>query len=218
MTASRRFQLEYDLDSIGPSGVRRVELWQTRDAGRSWQRAAVDDDNRSPLIVEPPEEGIYGYRIVVESGNGLTGQPPRPGDLAEIWVGVDWTKPTARLTSAIYGSGPRAGELEIHWEADDARLADRPISLLFSASPSGPWSPIASGLPDTGVYHWPVDHRVPPDIYLRLEVRDAAGNTAIHELPRPIANDGLVPQGRILRVQPTPEEARRGLTAWPAWR
>ena len=204
------FELEYDVDSVGPSGVRRVELWQTRDAGRTWQPVAVDDDNRSPIIVEPPEEGIYGYRIVVESGNGLTGPPPQSGDVAEIWIGVDWTRPTAELTSAIYGSGQKAGELEVHWQAKDARLARRPVSLLFSDTPGGPWSPIASGLPNNGVYHWRVDSRVPNEIYLRLEVRDEAGNMAAHELQRPIPNDGLVPQGRIRGLHSTEDAPGRG--------
>jgi hypothetical protein len=210
MTRARRFQLEYDVDSVGPSGVRRVELWQTRDAGRTWQPVAVDDDNRSPIIVEPPEEGIYGYRIVVESGNGLTGPPPQSGDVAEIWIGVDWTRPTAELTSAIYGSGEKAGELEVHWQAKDARLARRPVSLLFSDTPGGPWSPIASGLPNNGVYHWRVDSRVPNEIHLRLEVRDEAGNMAAHELQRPIPNDGLVPQGRIRGLHSTEDAPGRG--------
>jgi hypothetical protein len=215
MTRSRRFQLAYDVEAIGPSGVRRVELWQTRDGGRTWQVVGADDDNRSPITVEPPEEGIYGYRMVVESGNGLTGRPPRPGDLAEIWIGVDWTRPTAELTSAIYGTGKRAGQLEIHWEAADARLADRPVSLLFSDKPNGDWSPIATGLPNEGVYHWRVDERVPTQIYLRLEVRDEAGNLAVHQLERPIANDGLVPRGRIRGIQPA-EDTRRGALSWPS--
>jgi hypothetical protein len=218
MTAARSFLLEYDVDSVGPSGVRRVELWQTRDAGRTWQPVGVDDDNRSPIEVKPPEEGIYGYRIVVESGNGLTGPPPRPGDLAEIWIGVDWTNPKGEITSAFYGSGNRAGALEIHWKAEDDRLAQRPISLQFSDKPNGPWSPIASGLPNDGVYHWQVDNRVPADIYLRLEVRDAAGNSTVNQLDRPIPNDGLIPQGRIRSIRPAQSDAGRRANREPARR
>jgi hypothetical protein len=217
MTNARSFQLEYDVESIGPSGVRRVELWQTRDGGQTWKPVAVDDDNRSPIVVEPAEEGVYGYRIVVQSGNGLAGRPPGPGDLAEIWIGVDWTEPTAELTSAIYGSGARAGELEIHWQAEDARLNERPVSLKFSDAPGGSWSTIASSLPNKGVYRWRVDGRVPPQIYLRLEVRDEAGNLAVHELERPIPNDGLVPRGTIRGIKPL-EEARRTLSRWPTFR
>ena len=57
----------------------------------------------------------------------------------------------------------------------------RPISLSFSASAGGPWTPIASGLENTGSYRWRLDSRVPDPIYLRLEVRDEAGNVGTFE-------------------------------------
>jgi len=202
MTNLRRLNLEYDVETIGASGVGRVELWITCDGGRTWTSGGIDDDNQNPFPVELPGEGIFGLRLVVHSGNGLAARRPQPGDMPEIWVGVDQTKPAARITSAVYGTGSRAGELAIHWLADDARLGDRPVNLSFSATPGGPWSPIASGLPNTGQYRWRVDGRVPAQIYLRLQVRDEAGNIAVYKLERPIANDGLVPRGRIRGIHP----------------
>lgn len=202
MTRLTRFNLEYDVQGVGPSGVSRVELWGTRDGGRLWQRWSEDDDRRSPILVEVDGEGVYGFRIVVESGNGLRGHMPRSGDPAEVWIGVDQTPPQAAITSARYGRGEEAGRLSIFWRADDAALHPRPVTLLFSAGPNGPWTTIAAGLPNDGRYDWRVDHRVPESIYLRLEVRDEAGNLAVHQLDRPIANDGLVPRGRIRGIQP----------------
>ena len=85
MVNSRLFELEYDVDSVGPSGIGRVELWGTRDAGKTWRRFAVDNNNRSPLLVSVDEEGIYGFRVVVTNGAGLGGaaakrRPARPLD------------------------------------------------------------------------------------------------------------------------------------------
>jgi len=66
-------------------------------------------------------------------------------------VGVDTTKPAARLTSAIYGEGQHAGNLDIRWEAKDPWFAERArFRCFFSEQPNGPWSTIASGLPNTG--------------------------------------------------------------------
>jgi len=209
MTNRQRFQLEYDVESVGPSGVAKVELWMTRDGGRTWSSAGVDSDRQSPFLVEAPGDGVYGYRIVIEAGNGLAGRPPRSGDMAEVWVGVDTTKPAGRITSAIYGKGDRAGDLTIHWAASDRQLADRPVTLSFSPAPGGPWSTIASGLPNSGRYVWRLGNRAPRDIYLRLEVKDEAGNTAVYELQEPIANDGLVPRGRIRGILP-PDDERTG--------
>ena len=86
MTNQRRFQLDYDIESVGPSGVAKAELWVTRDGGRNWSSAGIDRDKKSPHVIDAPGEGIFGYRMVIESGNGLAGRPPQSGDLAEVWV------------------------------------------------------------------------------------------------------------------------------------
>src|SRR6185295_8660699 len=117
MVAARSFDLEYEVDAVGASGVAKVELWGTRDGGRTWSSFGVNTDNRSPIRVNVDGEGIYGFRIVVQSGNGLGGVPPRDGELAEIWVGVDTTRPIVRVTSAAVQ--PDTGELLVRWEASD---------------------------------------------------------------------------------------------------
>ncbi len=48
---------------------------------------------------------------------------------AQLWVAVDLTKPNAKIVSARPLAGPQAGQVDIRWEADDALLAPRPISL-----------------------------------------------------------------------------------------
>jgi hypothetical protein len=58
MVNSRLFELEYDVDSVGPSGIGKVELWGTRDGGKTWRRFAQDNNNHSPLLVNVEEEGI----------------------------------------------------------------------------------------------------------------------------------------------------------------
>jgi hypothetical protein len=155
------------------------------------------------------QEGVYGFRVVIVGRNGLAGRPPRSGDLADVWVSVDVTKPIARLTSATYGAGEQAGQLDIRWEAQDAHLASEPVTLLFSGDAGGPWTTIASGLANTGRYHWPIDSRVPREIYLRLEVRDQAGNVGQDQLAEPISIEGLTPQGRIRQLVPAGEYAPR---------
>ena len=122
---------------------------------------------------------------------------PQAGDLADLWVMVDWSVPEARITSAIYGVGAKAGKLEIGWRAEDANLSSRPITLSFSEQATGPWSTIAAGLENSGVYSWKVDPRTPERIFLRLEVRDEAGNVQVDQLREPISIEGLAPKGRI---------------------
>ena len=202
MVNSRLFELEYDIDSVGPSGIGRVELWGTRDGGTTWRSFTLDNDRRSPLLVNVDDEGVYGFRVVVSNGAGFGGKPPQTGDLPDLWVGVDLTRPLARIISAQQGVEGEAGHLIVSWQADDNRLAARPVSLSFSESRTGPWLPIASGLENTGRYAWPIDQRTPPRFYLRLEVRDEAGNLGVHEMDEPITIDQSRPRIRIRDIRP----------------
>ena len=200
MVNLRTFELDYEVDSIGSSGVAKVELWGTRDGGRHWANYGADNDNRSPLVVSVDSEGLYGFRIVIQSGNGLSGQAPRDGDLPEVWIGVDQTRPAVRLTAV--DPGPENGELLIRWETSDALLESRPVSLFFSDQPHGPWSPIAAELDASGSFAWRLDNRVPERVFLRIEARDQAGNVGVYETPDPITLDRRRPQGRIRGVRP----------------
>jgi len=208
----REFEMVYDVEEVGSSGVARVELWATRDGGRHWESFGEDDDCQSPMLVEVDDEGTYGFRVIIENGAGRRGLAPKPGDLPDVWVGVDLTRPRAKLISAEQGAGEEAGDLLITWDAVDERLAVRPIALSFSDSPGGPWTTIASGLKNTGIYPWRLDRRVAEQIYLRLEVRDEAGNVTTIEPPDPITIGRARPQGRIRDIRARDESARRPRT------
>jgi hypothetical protein len=202
LTTRRRFRLEYDVETAGPEGLAAVELWGTSDGGRTWLKWGRDADLTSPLEVEVAQEGVYGFRIVVVGKHGLATSAPQPGEAADIWVGVDLTRPTAKLVRAAYGEGPMAGKLDIRWQADDAHLGSRPITLLVGERPDGPFTAIAAGLPNTGQYWWDPQPRLPRQLFLRLEVRDEAGNVAIDQLTEPIRVEGLEPKGRIRGLSP----------------
>lgn len=197
-----RFRLEYQVDQVGASGVKEVELWCTRDGGKSWETFGLDPDIKSPMMVQVDEEGTYGFTLVVRNGSGLKGREPRPGDMAEFWVVVDLSKPKALLVSAEAGVGAQSGALVIRWEAEDNQLDDRPIALSYSDSPEGPWSPIAAGLDNSGSYPWAIDEDVPEQAYVRLEVRDAAGNVGMAISERPIPTQQARPEAPILDVSP----------------
>jgi len=202
MVNSRLFELEYDVDAVGPSGVGRVVLWGTRDGGRTWTHFGTDRDNRSPMLVTVPDEGIYGFRVAIENGIGLGAEKPRSGDPPQVRVGVDLTKPDVRLLSAERGRGEEAGRLVICWETADQMLAERPVSLFYSDTRGGPWLRIASGLENTGRYAWSVDRRLAERIYFRVEVRDAAGNVAHFETSEAVPLDPVPPVGRIGSIRP----------------
>lgn len=197
LTNRRTFRLSYEVDSVRTDSVATVELFMTRDGGNNWESGGYDPDKRSPFEVHIPNEGIYGFKIVVTSTEGFSGKAPQPGDLADIWVEVDSTRPEGRIISAPIGQGSQAGRLLIQWQAQDRKLATRPITLYYSDTLEGPWSVIAAGLENTGTYSWKVDARIPKRLFLRLEIRDQAGNITVNDLTTPVDLRRLSPAARI---------------------
>jgi hypothetical protein len=186
LVGSRTFALEYELEDVGQRGVSRVELWGTRDGGQSWRLYAEDEDQRSPLIVTVDEEDTYGFRIVVHSVGGSTAPRPQPGDNPELWITVDLRQPVAEITAIESGAGNLADHLILYWRAQDDNLTQRPVSLYYASGLNGPWSTVAANLENTGEYAWRVERHVPERFYLRLEVRDSAGNVAAFRTREPI--------------------------------
>ncbi len=205
---TRRFALHYQVHSVDPSSIARVVLWMTRDDGRHWESWATDPDLQSPILVDVEQEGRYGFRIVVHSRDGLTGHAPAPGDAPEMVVDVDWTRPRIEITEAPYGRGPLAGHLIIQWRADDVHLAERPIRIFYATTPEGPWTSLASHLPNGGQFAWKITEDTPPRVYLRVEAVDLAGNLAVDQTATPIDLTGLIPSGRILGLQKIGDQNR----------
>jgi hypothetical protein len=172
---SKRINLNYRLDDVGPSGA-VVELWYTRD-GRSWQKYSEDKSPQPPYIVDVHDEGVYGFTLVVHSGVGIGDKPPQLGDPPQIWVEVDLTKPQVRLLNAAVGRGVDAGNMNITWAATDKNLARQPVTLSYAEQPDGPWTTLASALENTGRYVWHMPPSgVPFKVLVRVEAVDKAGN------------------------------------------
>jgi hypothetical protein len=135
--STKRFRLNYDINAIDPSGVGKVDLYITQNQGRSWTLWGQDPDNQSPFPVEVQDQGLYGFRVVVHSKDGLVGVGPSSGDDADMWVRVDTQPPLVQITSVPYGRGDEAGQLVINYRASDDFLVLRPVRLSYSRSPKG---------------------------------------------------------------------------------
>ncbi len=199
---SRQFSLEYEVESAGLAGVDAIELWGTTDRGETWKRWGSDPDRESPFDIETNHDGLYGFRIVVVARNGLATPRPLDGDPADMFVVIDTERPRVRITGANYGEGQHTGSLVISYECRDENLAKRPITLAFGPSTDGPWSTIAAGLENDGIYVWPADPQLPRQIYLRIDATDLAGNVGSYVLDAPIDVQGLAPRARIRGFNP----------------
>lgn len=200
---TRVFQLDYDTRAMGGTGNAPVELWGTRDGGKSWQSFGKDPKGQSPMLVTVPGDGIFGFRMTIQNGAGMAGRPPLPGEVPGIWIGIDLTRPVGRITGAQQGSGRDGDKLFISWEASDNHaLAARPISLSYSERLGGPWTSMAAGLENSGRYAWQLTGNLPQRMYLRLEIHDAAGNMGVYETPQPVSLDLSSPAAQLRDLRP----------------
>jgi hypothetical protein len=203
--------LEYELTRVGPSGIGSVDLWWTQNDGQAWELYAIDPESKSGTIsngrhkrtVELPGDGVYGFILVVKSKAGLGKAPPRAGDVPEIRIQVDTTGPLADLYEP-QPDGQKPNTLVLQWSARDNNLANLPIHLEWSAKREGPWVAIASPLANIGKHSWTLPEQLPVQVYLRLRVRDLAGNESVAVSNDAVLVDLSEPQGRLVNVSVSP--------------
>jgi hypothetical protein len=208
IVAKKEVKLGFNVGRFGPSGLGKVDVYVTTDEGATWQKSSeeprvsfppVSMDRSSPVrgtvTVSVPKDGaIYGYYLVVKSRAGLGKPAPRPGDPPHVRVEMDTTAPYAELRAPSPAPGQQ-DSLIMSWKAEDRNLAGNPISLEWSPNANGPWTFIGDAqLPNTGRYVWHITEKVPPAVYLKLTVRDLAGNIAVAQTDKPVLIDLTAPE------------------------
>jgi hypothetical protein len=214
LVSSPRFKVQYAVEDAGPNGPAVVELWLTRDAGRTWIRAGEDPDRTSPFEVDLGGEGTYGISLVARSASGLGDRPPAPGDPPQTWVEVDGTPPSVQLYPPQIGTGPHAGKVAITWRASDLHLAPRSVSLFWRPDqPGSTWQPIVDGQENMGQYVWAVPPSFPAKFHIRVEALDTVGHRGGAETTdsAPVIVDRSRPRSRIIGLDPN---ARAGDGPW----
>ncbi len=219
-----RFDLAFEVDARGPSGISRVDLWVTRDGGRQWLRWS-EHDGRGPVRValdvpgNGQVEGPYGFRLVPVSGAGLSDAAPVPGTPPDLNVVLDVTPPLVKILPPASDPG-QPDTLVVQWEATDRNLGDAPIVLEWSDAPAGPWRPLG-GAPEAGVvtasntapsaarlansgrFAWRVPANLPTHrVFLKVTARDLGGNVTEVMTREPLLVDLVKPRARIQGIVP----------------
>ncbi len=204
ITRFTRFNIRYSVRDIVADGVTRVDFFITDDMGGTWRRYGEDSDRVSPMTVEVPGEGAYGFVVVVTDRNGNREREPGPRTRPESVIVVDRTPPTAKWLAPRQDILGRDQTIEMQWESADDHLADAPVKIQYAANASGNhdrnanWQDMASGLPASGSHSW-----TPPDSQrynFRLVVEDRAGNMAVAYAAATVEIDNTPPVVR--GVQP----------------
>lgn len=198
---STDFQIGYRIDDLGPSGLGKIELFITTDGGRKWYRYGTNPTNKSPFPVSVPADGTYGFELRVKNGAGIGDDPPHPGDKPSIVVMVDKTPPTAQLLSPQIGRGKSHNKVLLRWVAEDAHFGPTPALLEYAVEKTGPWTKIGDWQANSGHYIWPIESGMPGKVYVRLTVKDRAGNTTQITAPDVLVIDFTRPTAHIIDVE-----------------
>jgi hypothetical protein len=197
----RRCVLSYAFEGISPDQVQRVEVFVTRDDGRTWQNLGEDLDRRSPAEVMLPDDGLYGFVVLVSTAR-QPAAPPAAGEPADWWVELDTAPPEVKFESIQLGVGDEVGLVSLKWSVRDKNLKPDAVELAWSSSPEGPWQPIAQNLRAEGQYRWPVPREAGGRAYFKLEAQDQAGNVGRFVTPQPVGLETPKPRAKVLGINP----------------
>jgi hypothetical protein len=190
--------VEYRIDHFGPSGVSKVEIYQSPNQGQTWHRLCEDPSKRGPAEINLPGDGVYGIRIVITNGNGFGGHAPAPGDAPHCLIEVDTTAPFVQLRSAEVM--PASGHVEIRWNAQDKNLDAAPVNIFYSTNVKGNWQVVARGLKNDGVHRWAFPKEISSQVYFKVEVADKAGNVSHDVSSQPVTIDMMEPHATVVGV------------------
>jgi hypothetical protein len=230
MVKKRQVTIDYEVTKFGPSGIKSVELYVTRDDGRSWVRCDGEDNInvqapaeprggpgslKRSLTVDLQADGLYGFYLIVKNGAGRGKPPPQNGiDVPQMRIEVDTVAPKAVLFEPRPHAS-RRDSLVFCWSAADKNLGPAPVTLQWSERPDGEWHAIGGGeLPNagdhagemvegitiTGSYDWQVPANIPARVYLKLLVRDLAGNESVAQPDQPQLVDLSEPEVKPLQI------------------
>jgi hypothetical protein len=216
MVGTTQVTLHYEVTRYGSSGLDKVDLFITRDDGLTWQHygeerialtqladaKALSGSLQRSVTVTLPEDGVYGFWLIVKSGAGKGRREPKSGDVPDMRVEVDTKPPVAELFAPELDPEHRDG-LVFHWTATDTNLTRTPITLEWSDRKGGEWHYIgAPEMENTGQFAWKVPLDIPSKVFLRLTVRDTAGNVAVAETNETVVVDLNEPEVKFTGVGP----------------
>ena len=199
VVSNKRITLNFKVEDVGPSGISNIEVWSTQDC-KTWKKHEVAPTAHS-FVYDAEDEGIYGFTMLAHSGIGLGKEPPQPGDLPQVWVLVDTTKPVVQMSDCTATVKDKCHTITVQWKATDKNLGSTPITLSYAEHEDGPWTPIATRIENTGSYVWKPADRVPPKLLVRVEATDLAGNIGVAQTTKPLMLDPSMPNISILGVE-----------------
>jgi hypothetical protein len=159
-----------------------VELWFTRDEGRTWELSGRDEDRHSPIRFHAQAEGLFGFFLVLRNSTGPSSGPPTADATPHQWAFVDYTMPVVQLHPARPTEAMGERVVQVRWTAIDTQLGARPVQLEFRSAGSEEWKAASDEpLANTGRFDWRLPSDATGTVSIRVAVTDRGGNRVVTE-------------------------------------
>lgn len=191
---TKRITFHYEASDAGAANL---EIWGTTDM-RNWKKYEAAARSPSSLAVEVKDEGLYGFTMIARGKDEPTKDQPPVGELPQVWVAVDLTKPFVQLLDAAINAPAPAPAVTVRWNAKDRSFGPHPITLFYAERAEGPWRPLAANLENSGRYEGSLPPHLSGNVYVRVQAADLMGNvgtsqtTALHLPSRPTVDAARV--------------------------
>jgi hypothetical protein len=167
-TKDRRFRIPFQPESA-TRRIAKVELYLSRDGGRSWSRVAVNNPSDKFFDFQAKDDGWHYFapRTIDQDNRAY------PANLDQlqpnIKVCVDTTPPDVVLKP----STPRDGKVGVEWTVTDDNLDVNTFRLEYRTA-GGPWQELPAQKAASGERLWVPNTNSAAEV--RLRVQDRAGN------------------------------------------
>ncbi len=200
VTRFTRFNIRYSLRDVVADGVAKVEFYITDDMGGTWRLYGEDADKTSPMTVQVPGEGVYGFVSVVTDKFGNHEREPGPRTVPETVIVVDRTAPTAKWLAPLQNTLGKGQPVNLSWEAHDSYFGPGPVKIQYAMNAKSNhdreavWNTLAENLSAKGSHSWMPPADAVGSFNFRLVAEDRAGNLAVAYNPSTITVDNQPPQ------------------------
>ena len=173
---ARAFDIVYSVnDEALP--LNAIHLWYSADHGASWHESGFDEDRQSPITFTAPQEGLYGFFLVVANSMGPSSMVPTRGTEAQLWAFVDFTPPIVQLHPVRQSTMLGQRVLQIRWTAIDSHFGSRPVGIAYQRLPDETWHSVTRDpLANSGRFDWRLPEDLSGPVSVRLSVTDQGGH------------------------------------------